>query len=465
MLGGQWLRYVVLGISLLGTFSIGARSEARELTDALVKGYVGTAPFYLTGTLNNQPFCPCALAQQLASALSTATGQAITQDVPIASVAPAFSYHYNPTLGVFERSAGMFGPLFAERGLTLGKGKFNFSVGYAYVGFDEVNGASLDNLRTGPGVLLTQQIPNVTEAANAVQLRTNLNVQTHVIAPTFRYGITDRLDVSLVLPILNTSLRIRNTTVLVANQITPGLGNLNDPVNLQNNIGNLRYVATTPTPLVLPGMASRSVGSAESATGIGDIILRSKYNFWGEEDGAAAFGLGLILPSGDEDNLQGTGETHVIPSFILSQILWDRFEPHVNLGFDLNADDVDRSSFLYTVGATVQVVQPLALMIDLIGRTEFNGLSVNQNQLNSGGLLLSKPVSQCTQEAPCSGQGTSVAVFPKNFAQRNDIMNFAFGLRYGIGTSGSVYFGGVVPINDDGFRSDFIPSGGIEYTF
>ena len=151
MMEWKYLRYVVLGITLLGTLSMGARSEARDLTDALVKGYVSTAPFYLTGTLNNQPFCPCALAQSLANALSTATSQAITQDVPIASVAPAFSYHYNPTLSIFERSAGMFGPLFAERGLTLGQGKFNFNVGYAYVGFDNINGTNLDNLRTGPG--------------------------------------------------------------------------------------------------------------------------------------------------------------------------------------------------------------------------------------------------------------------------------------------------------------------------
>jgi hypothetical protein len=49
--------------------------------------------------------------------------------------------------------------------------------------------------------------------------------------------------------------------------------------------------------------------------------------------------------------------------------------------------------------------------------------------------------------------------------QRNDIANFTFGLRYALGTAGSVFFGGVVPLNDDGFRADFIPSGGIEYTF
>jgi len=371
----------------------------------------------------------------LASALSTATSQAITQDVPVASVAPAFSYRYNPALGIFERSTGMLGPLFAERALTIGKGKFNFSIGYAWVGFDDINGTNLNNLRTGPGVLLTNQ-------RNAAQLRTSLDIQTQVFAPTFRYGITDDLDLSLVIPILNTSLRIQNTTVMVAEQINSNL-----------------FVGTGPSVVGQP------VRSAESATGVGDIILRAKYNFWRDEGGVAAYGLSLLLPSGNEDDLQGTGETHVIPSLIVSQVIWDRLEPHINLGIDFNADDVDRSSFTYVAGATLQARYPFALMIDVIGRSEFNGLQVNKNKLAADGLLLNKPVGQCTQGVPCSGQATKVSIFPENFAQRNDIVNFALGLRYALRESGSVYFGLVVPLNNDGFRSDFIPSGGIEYTF
>jgi hypothetical protein len=444
MCGWQRLRYMALAIMLLGALSTAERSEARTLTDALVKGYVGTSSSFL---LNPPTFCPCFFAQNLASALSTATSQAITQDVPIASVAPAFSYRYNTALGIFERTTGMLGPLFAERALTIGKGKFNFNIGYAYVEFDDINGTNLNNLNTGPGVLLTS---NQTGAA---QLRTRLDVQTQVIAPTFRYGITDDLDVSLVIPILNTSLRIDNTTVLLANQVNP-------PQDLKNpeNVQNLSFVSTK----------SQTVGevrSAQSATGVGDIILRAKYNFWRDEGGVAAFGLSLLLPSGDEDDLQGTGETHVTPALIVSQVMYDRLEPHVNLGIDFNADDVDRSSFAYVAGVTLQVWQPLVLMVDVIGRTEFNGLQVDETKLAANGVLLNKPVAQCTPEAPCSGQATTVSIFPENFTQRNDIVNFAFGLRYTLGESGSIYFGGVVPLNDDGFRSDFIPSGGVEYTF
>lgn len=201
--------YLAVGVAVLGLLGTAARSEARQLNDALVKGYVGLAPFFAGGT-----FCPCAFAQNLSNALSTATSQTITQNVPVASVAPAFSYRYNPALSAFERSTNMLGPLFAERALTIGKGNLNVNLGYSHVEFDDINGTSLNRLTTGPGIFFTNQ-------GDAAQLHTRLNVQTHVVAPTFRYGLADNLDLSLIFPILHTSLRIRNTTVAVANQVTP----------------------------------------------------------------------------------------------------------------------------------------------------------------------------------------------------------------------------------------------------
>jgi hypothetical protein len=64
--------------------------------------------------------------------------------------------------------------------------------------------------------------------------------------------------------------------------------------------------------------ASRRLSQASgSKTGIGDISLRTKYHFWQRDMGGAAVGLNLILPSGDEDNFHGTGDTHVSPFLYL----------------------------------------------------------------------------------------------------------------------------------------------------
>jgi hypothetical protein len=204
-----------------------------------------------------------------------------------------------------------------------------------------------------------------------------------------------------------------------------------------------------------------------SATGIGDISLRAKYHAWQTEDGGASLGLNLLLPTGNEKNFHGSNETHVSPFLFVSHVFAERFEPHLNMGLDFNADDVDRSSFLYAVGATLLVWEGFGLMVDFIGRSEFGKLPVRIPQAGLlQGLSLDKDVDTCTTEQRCAAVNlpTSFSAFPGSI-KRNDIVDFSFGFRYVIGAAGSIFFGGLIPLNGDGFRSDFIPSGGIEYTF
>lgn len=78
---------------------------------------------------------------------------------------------------------------------------------------------------------------------------------------------------------------------------------------------------------------------------------------------------------------------------------------------------------------------------------------------------MNRTLDTCTAAQPCFlSSVTTFPAFPIKI-KRNDIADFSFGLRYALGTSGSVFFGVIVPLNDDGLRADFIPSGGIEYTF
>ena len=208
---------------------------------------------------------------------------------------------------------------------------------------------------------------------------------------------------------------------------------------------------------------------AGSATGVGDLTLRSKYHLWRSEFGGAALGLNLQLPSGEVRDFHGTDETHLSTFLYLSQVLWERFEPHLNLGVDFNTDEVDRSSFLYAVGGSLQVGTKLGLVVDFIGRSEFGTIPVRippEGVVPAG--VLGRAPDTCTAERPCFLDPDSEVVFRPLFSERikrTDVVNFSFGLRYVLGTSGSIFFGGIVPLNDDGFRANFISSGGIEYTF
>jgi hypothetical protein len=81
--------------------------------------------------------------------------------------------------------------------------------------------------------------------------------------------------------------------------------------------------------------------------------LRTKYHFWRSEAGGGALGLNLQLPTGEVRDFHGTEETHLSTFIYLSQVLGERVEPHLNVGLDFNIDDVDRSSVVYAVGATL----------------------------------------------------------------------------------------------------------------
>src|SRR5581483_11677727 len=182
--------------------------EAKDLIDVLQRGLTLSFP---TAQVSTGDY-----ARQAAPAFAASISQAVTQEFPHASVAPAFSYIYNPALSVFERVTSVPGPLFSERALSVGKGQLNFGVGYSYGDFSRLNGTNLDNLSDSALLLdptLKEAVPlNRSQGVFAApiilsRLRTSVDLQTHIAVPSVRYGITENWDVSLAVPIVNTYLR------------------------------------------------------------------------------------------------------------------------------------------------------------------------------------------------------------------------------------------------------------------
>src|SRR5215468_4392196 len=75
-----------------------------------------------------------AFNQQLAGQLSSA---------PFPSPSGGFTYQFEPGVG-FTRTSESFGPIYADRAETIGKGQLNFAVGYSHSSFDRLDGLRLD---------------------------------------------------------------------------------------------------------------------------------------------------------------------------------------------------------------------------------------------------------------------------------------------------------------------------------
>jgi hypothetical protein len=185
-----------------------------------------------------------------------------------------------------------------------------------------------------------------------------------------------------------------------------------------------------------PNRRTEVLHSSDSDFGVGDLLIRTKYVFHRGAPIDLAAGLGLSLPSGDEEDLRGTGDTRVQPSLIASRTFFDgRLEPLLNLAFDINANDVERTVFRWAVGAAGQIYGPLTGAVIFLGRNELS-------------------------------EQTDKIAAPFFFQiERNDIYDVSLGLRWLLWEKLIVSANVLLPLNDDGLRADAIPTVQLQYVF
>ncbi len=398
---------VILTLSFLTLPGLGhARSLERKLSDAS----------QLVGINSGSAFD--ALAENIADTAARA--------VPTVSSSAGFTYRYNASTEVFERTSQTLGPLYLERPDTLGQGKFNVSVSFQYVELNEFDGTSLKDLESNDPIIVRASDANGNPIGfRGTRLRYSLGLQNYVTAVGFTYGITDDLDVNLYVPIIVTNMRV-------------GV--------------HARDVATAgPDEVFTPAAGPERVGhDSGDAVGVGDILLRAKYQLPRLEWLHSALGLQLRLPSGSQSDFQGTGDVEVSPFFYVSTILWDIVEPHANFGVDLNATNVSQTAARYGVGVDVDVHPRVNLSLAYLGRSQFEGTADEHDTQFAhlrGGQIVQEPLLGLD----FGGTNTS---------------DLSFGLRAVVWRNVMVFVNGIYALNDEGLRNDtIIPTGGIEGTF
>ncbi|HUG54668.1 MAG TPA: transporter, partial [Vicinamibacteria bacterium] len=246
-------------------------------------------PFSHAAHFSSQPEARATLRQLnrgIASQLST---------FPLGSSSAGFTYTFDPALGVFNRSTDTFGPVFGERPVTAGKNKFSFGLSVLRATYDRFEG---QDLRDGDiRLILTHQDTNADGSelnpwfegdVIASDLVLDLSNDTTVLYAN--YGVSERLDIGVAIPYqrLDVDARIRTS---------------------------IQHLATEGDPFVVhafdDGSDDAEFRESGSAEGIGDIVLRGKYNFLRRSSLSLAAAVDLRLPTGDENDLLGSGATQV----------------------------------------------------------------------------------------------------------------------------------------------------------
>lgn len=370
----------------------------------------------VTDVLRSKAFAGLELAP-----LAPALAGTVASTYPVASASTSVTFEFDPSVGSFVRQASVPGPLIGERAETLGQGQLDFALTYSYVNLSTINGQNLHSLvnrTTVDGQIISFPVEGGVTLKDGrftnflpVRVIADLDVRAHILTPELTYGITPDLDVNLTLPLVRASLG------LTARTTAP------DP--------RLPSYALADPSQGIQNTASES----DTAFGLGDVLLRAKYAFWHGAPCDAAAMLGLSVPTGSEQDLHGVGHTRVQPTLVLSRIVAQRLEPILNLGADLNAQDVGRSILFWTVGAVGDIYGGLSGYVVFLGRHEL---------------------------AP----QTDPIKVPFFFQiERNDIFDAGVGFRYRFADNGTIAADALIPMNRDGFRADVIPTVSIEYAF
>ena len=359
-------------------------------------------------------------------ALGDAIADSAARNLPIVASSAGFTYRYNAQLEVFERTSDTLGPLFLERPDTLGQNKFNVSVTYQYVELNQLDGVSTSNLQASdPIIVRVAAAGGTTVGFTANALKYDFNLVNHIAGLSFTYGLLDDLDVNILVPFIATSFDVTATTQQLF---------ISDP-------------SLTFTPAPGPVMSSELTGTKY---GVGDILLRGKYQMPRAGNYRSAFGLQLRLPSGDQDNFQGTGSFEASPFYYLSTVLWGWVEPHANVGLDLRADDVARSQVRYGVGVDGDVTQRIGLALAFLGRSQFSGSAASTD----------------TEFLHLTSAGPAPRPLLNVDFGRKDFFDLSFGARAVVWRQVMLFVNGIYALNDAGLRNDsVIPMIGVEGTF
>ena len=128
-----------------------------------------------------------------------------------------------------------------------------------------------------------------------------------------------------------------------------------------------------------PNATTRTFSQSDSASGIGDIELRTKVRLFDFPAGGLATAADLRLPTGNEDDLLG-GSTQV-KVFLIESAGSGRFTQHVNLGYTFSSNSAGTASanqlvapatfpdeLSYAAGVELVLEPRITIIGDIVGR-------------------------------------------------------------------------------------------------
>ena len=329
----------------------------------------------------------------------------LTATQPVPSTASGFLYSTDPSTGVLVRTSSSFGAILTERAETIGRHKVFVGAAVQHFTFDKIDGADPH--------AVTFAIP----AVNGRGLETaNVDLQLTQTTLYTTYGLNDRLDLSLAVPISSVYGGV------AINGAFLGSGS-----------------ATQTRSFAI---------ASHRASGLGDINLLLKHTVLRTETLALAVGASVRLPTGDEYEALGAGTAGLKP-FIAASFSHRKVSPHVNMAYQLNGKSILSGNIItgvkrhlpdqlqYAVGLDAGVMPRLTLVCDILTTVVIHG----------------------DRLAPNAAEGASF------YRRSYSMINGAAGFKANLAGNLLLVANALFRLNDAGLRSKVVPLVGLSYVF
>jgi hypothetical protein len=396
-----WLRRPLLNMISLLMLALGAAGQT--VCDTRQKGTIAClVPNVINAAINTLD--PGGSLDPRAPTGDAVIVVPLASSLPIPSPASGFVYAFDNSTGAYIRSSQTFGPILAERFETIGRNKAFVGFTFQRFVFDKLDGVNIHDITTivqGDGGEITNHF--------------NLGIQLNQFTIFATYGVTNRLDISLAIPI---------STAYV------GLS--------YNGVLRNRGTGFQSIPLAASGRWT--------ASGFGDVNLQVKGTAIRSEHAGVAFGVNLRLPTGNEYQALGSGSAGIEP-FIVASTTYKRVTPHINFGYRRNGESILAGNVLtgikshipsqvpYAAGADIGVTKRVTLALDILGLEVIHGDRLTRN-------------------------------VTYGFDRRSyNVTNGSAGFK--LNPVGNLLFVAnlLFPLNDGGLRSKVVPMIGLSYAF
>jgi hypothetical protein len=279
--------------------------------------------------------------------------------LPTPAPASGLIFSFGPGGLTAERELG---PIFSNAPWTVGRHRLYLAFAYQHFEFDKIDSVSFNNIPLALSACNDNKSPT---CGPPVLTNSNYSVSLNEYIAYASFGLSDRVDVSVMIPIVDARTAMTTTCSVCFQHLDYSVNNTQASMGFIPNSSN------------------------GTSSGIGDVTISIKAGGTIQEKLGLAVGIDLRTPTGNANNFLGAGTLGAHPYMSLGYRA--RFSPHLNLGGIINGNSILASSdgstagqlpksFVYSVGADYSVARWLSLSGDLLGQTFFHAGAVAVDQ-------------------------------------------------------------------------------------